>query len=161
MIYLFFTFIFYFLNINNFYNGLKNCNEIFIKELLKYIKPDEELITYINKSALQGSKTKYYSSLKLLRKLFICVLDIFNVNNKTLTRKDYNKSLRQNTFFTDSKYNLRDFECNEENIFEKKKNSIITETRNKYYNIINHFVTTEEIKNRFKVICDYIIDDIA
>ena len=144
------------------YNGLKYCNEIFIKELIKYIKPDEELITYINKSALQGSKTKYYSSLKLLRNLFICVLDIFNnANNKTLTYKDYNKSLRKNIFFTDCKYNLKDFEYNEDNIYQKKRNFIITETRNKYYNIINHFDTIEEIKNRFKIICDYIIDGIA
>jgi hypothetical protein len=145
-----------------FYNCIKYCNEIFIKELIKYINLDEDLKIHVNKIALQGSKTKYYYSLKLLKHLFICVLDIFNnVFNKTLTRKDYNKSIRKNTFFTDSKYNLRDFECNEENIYQKKRNFIITETRNKYYNIINHFVTTEEIKNRFKIICDYIIDDIA
>jgi hypothetical protein len=56
----------------------------------------------------------------------------------------------------DCRYNLRDFECNEDNIYQKKRNFIMTETRNKYYNI-----TTEEIKNRFKIICDYIIDDIA
>ncbi len=81
--------------------------------------------------------------------------------NKTLTRKDYNKALRKNSFFMDCKYNLRDLECNEDNIYQKKRNFIITETRYKYFNIINHFVTTEEIKNRFKIICDYIIDDIA
>ena len=142
------------------YNGLKYCNEIFIKELLKYIKPDEELITYINKIAFQGTKTKYYNSSKLLKKLFICVLDIFNnVFNKTLTRKQYNKTLRQNTFFMHSKEKLRDLEG--ENIYQQRKNIIITETRNKYYNIINHFVTSEEIKNRFKIICDFIIDNIA
>jgi hypothetical protein len=50
---------------------------------------------------------------------------------------------------------------NEDNIYQKKRNFIITETRNKYYNIINHFDTKEEIKNRFKIICDYIIDGIA
>ncbi len=48
----------------------------FIKELLKYINLDEDLILHVNKIALQGSKTKYYYSLKLLKHLFICVLDI-------------------------------------------------------------------------------------
>ena len=60
------------------YNGLKYCNEIFIKELLKYFKADEDLLIHINNIVLQGSKTKYYYSLKLLKHLFLCILDIFN-----------------------------------------------------------------------------------
>ena len=120
------------------YNGMKYNVVIMLKEILKNSNNifHEDILEYINKKCLQGSKTDFYDLLSITAHLFQYVLSC----NEPINLKSLRKWFKKNPFYYDSFKEKTLEEFNGNDLYEQQRNKEKYDTDTTYNNLFNKII---------------------
>ena len=143
---------------NNSYNMMKYNAVIMLKEILKHTSQylNNDVKIWIEKKALQGTKSYYWDILSITTNLFYYYL--FRTD-ETINYKKFRLWFRQNPLYINNS-NIDNYPDEFLNISEnrrdyKYKEYLNTLTFKKLYNKVRE-IEDHEIKYKFIIICDYL-----
>jgi hypothetical protein len=146
---------------NNSYNMMKYNAVIMLKEILKHTSQylNNDVKIWIEKKALQGTKSDYWDILSITTNLFYYYL--FRTD-ETINYKKFRLWFRQNPLYINNS-NIDNYPDEFLNISEnrrdyKYKEYLNTLTFKKLYNKVRE-IQDHEIKYKFIIICDYLKDN--
>ena len=147
---------------NNSYNMMKYNAVIMLKEILKHTSQylNNDVKIWIEKKALQGTKSYYWDILSITTNLFYYYL--FRTD-ETINYKKFRLWFRQNPLYINNS-NIDNYPDEFLNISDNRRDSkykqyLNTLTFKKLYNKVRE-IEDHEIKYKFIIICDYLKDKI-